>query len=114
MDIWRREKYVQAMSENKVNKNYRSDKKMLLLIDILKQTNKIQYDIDFCKMIDLRKQNLYRIKKGLSHFTAGHIENAVLRFGVDANWIFGIGDRIFMDNKKRHTQKSNNEKQLTI
>ena len=98
------------MTGRESNKTYISDKKMLILIDTLKSFNKIKYDIDFCNAIGLRKQNLTNIKNGINHFTPEHIEKVITLFKVNANWIFGISNKVFIDNKKGLTQKKEREK----
>lgn len=75
---------------------------MLLLIDILKVNGTIRFENEFCDAIGIRKQNLWKIRQDLSHFTAGHIENTIMIYKVDANWLFGIGDRIFFDLKTKN------------
>ena len=74
---------------------YNSDIKILELIQILKSLGIIDYDYEFCESIDIQKQNLAPIKKGLTHFTAKHIENICKVYGVNANWIFGTSNNIF-------------------
>ncbi|TDE53799.1 helix-turn-helix domain-containing protein [Flavobacterium sp. GT3P67] len=74
---------------------YQSDIKIFELIDILKSLGIIRFDTDFCREIEMPKQSLSRIKKGLAHFTAKHIENICKVYKVNANWIFGIEKNIF-------------------
>ena len=74
---------------------YNSDLKIFELIQLLKQLGKIQYDYEFCESIDIKKQNLAPIKKGLAHFTAKHIENICKIYNVNANWIFGTQTKVF-------------------
>lgn len=75
------------------------NEQMILLIDILKDLGIIKFDTDFCEAIGLRKQNLYNIRKGKNKFTPDHILNAIKIYNVDANWIFGITDNVFMENR---------------
>ncbi len=83
---------------------YKSDIKIFELIQLLKSLGKIQYDYEFCESIDILKQNLAPIKKGLAHFTAKHIENICMVYDVNANWIFGFENQIFI--KIKSNQKS--------
>lgn len=69
-----------------------------MLIDILKVSNLIRFDADFCRDIDISKQHLRNIKTGSNHFTAEHINNIVKAYDVDANWIFETTDTIFINN----------------
>ncbi len=71
------------------------DQNILHLIEILKASGKIRYDTEFCEAIDLRKQNLVNIKAGRNHFTPEHIEQVIKKFHVNANWIFGVSEKIF-------------------
>lgn len=93
------------MKPQNINSGYTTDKNMLKLLNILKASGEIRFDSDFCEAIGLLRQNLVNIKNGKNHFTPEHIENAIKVFEVDANWLFGIGDQIFLGNKKRHIEK---------
>jgi hypothetical protein len=75
------------------------DIQILKLIEILKGSGVIRFDKDFCDAIDLRKQNLVNIKAGRNHFTPEHIEKAVKQYHVNANWIFGVSEKIFLNPK---------------
>lgn len=74
---------------------YQSDIKIFELITLLKELGKIQFDYEFCERIDIPKQSIPRIKKGIAHFTARHIENICAVYKVNANWIFGIEKNVF-------------------
>lgn len=76
-----------------------TDKKMLDLIEILKTIGMIRYDKDFADSIGMIKQHLTPIKAGKQHFTPAHIEKAIKVYKVNANWIFGVSDKIFLDVK---------------
>ncbi|WP_143544457.1 hypothetical protein [Salinimicrobium sediminis] len=73
-----------------------ADKQMLHLIEILKSSGRIRFGTEFCEAVGLLKQNLYKIQKGEKHFTPDHIEKAVKEYKVNANWIFGVSDKIFL------------------
>lgn len=98
------------MSGRNLNKKYTSDNQMLLLIDLLKSYGKIKFQNDFCEATGVLKQNLNNIKNGDNHFTPEHIEKAVKTYNINANWIFGVSDQIFLGNKNGHTtiKKSTN------
>ena len=81
------------------------DIKILELIEVLKSHNLIRFEQDFCDEIGLLKQNIYRIKKGLAHFTPEHIKSICVVYNVNANWIFGIENQIFT--RIKSDQKSN-------
>jgi len=74
---------------------YQSDIKIFELIQQLKSLGKIEFDYEFCESINIQKQNLAPIRKGLAHFTAKHIENICTVYEVNANWIFGNSNTIF-------------------
>lgn len=88
---------------------FTSDKKMLLLIEILKVNGVIRFKREFYDAIGILEQNARNIKEGIQHFTPLHIENAIIKYNVNANWIFGIGDQIFLGNKKGHTPHKKEE-----
>lgn len=71
------------------------DKKMLELIEILKARGDIRFDVEFCRAVNLKKQNLINIKNEMNHFTPEHIRLAVKEYKIDANWIFGVSWKPF-------------------
>lgn len=73
-----------------------SDETMLILMYILLGNGTIRFKTDFCRDIGLLKQNLKNIEDGKNHFTPEHIEKAVKKYKVNANWIFGVSDKIFL------------------
>jgi hypothetical protein len=73
------------------------DKQILLLMDVLKQLKLIRFDKDFCDAIGLLKQNLVKIRKGTHHFTPDHMEKVIKLYKVNANWIFGVSEKMFLD-----------------
>ncbi len=78
------------------------DARILRLIDILKSKEVIRFNTDFCRTIDLRKQNLTNIKNEINHFTPEHIRNIVIKYKVNANWIFGVSDQLFRTTETIH------------
>lgn len=72
------------------------DQKIITLIDLLKSRGDLKFSTEFCDTIGIRKQNLYNIKKGSTHFTTEHISKIITNFKVNANWIFGVSDEIFI------------------
>lgn len=67
-----------------------TDKKMLQLRDVLKRDDKIRFYQEFYDAAEIPKQSIRNIKLGKQHFTAVHITNICVEFGVNANWIHGI------------------------
>lgn len=90
---------------------YTSDIKMLFLLETLKAYKVIRFDTEFCETIGLLKQNLYNIKNEKNHFTPEHIEMAIKKYKVNANWIFGISDKIFLGDKFNPHAKEENHTQ---
>ena len=68
---------------------------MLALIDQLKNLEIIRFDKEFCDDIGLLKQNLVKIRNKERHFTPEHIRQAIIKYRVNANWIFGVSDKMF-------------------
>lgn len=75
------------------------DHQILQLMEILKARGEIRSNSEFCETIGLLRQNLTRIKSGKAHFTPEHIERAVKKYKVNANWIFGVSDKVFNEIK---------------
>ncbi|MCC9016976.1 helix-turn-helix domain-containing protein [Flavobacterium lipolyticum] len=71
------------------------DRRILRLIEVLIEQNKINREIDFCREIEMLPQTVTKIKKGTAHFTVSHIEQICHQFNVNANWIFGIEKKVF-------------------
>jgi len=88
---------------------YTSDIKIFELILILKQLRMIRFKSEFLNTIGVLKQNEYRIKQGLAHFTHEHIEIICKIFNVNANWIYGIEENVF-----RTSQTSTNTRGLRV
>lgn len=86
----------------KAKKTYTSDNKMLELIGKLKDTKQIKSQKEFCDTIGFLPQNLANIRNGVNHFTPEHIENVVRNYKVNANWLFGVENEMFLDKKKQH------------
>lgn len=72
-----------------------SDEKIFELIKILKMRGDIRFEKEFCEEAGLLHQNLSRIRKGVAHFTADHIRHICIAYKVNANWIFGVEEKIF-------------------
>ena len=81
---------------------------MLEVIDRLKASGIITYQQEFCDALDLPKQNIYKIRIGLQHFTAEHIRAACEAFGINANWIMGVEKRSWLSERsaKKFSRKT--------
>jgi DNA-binding Xre family transcriptional regulator len=74
---------------------YTSDKRIIKLIELLIFQRKISFVKDFCNEIGILEQSVSKIKKGLNHFTVIHIETICKIYNVNANWIYGLDDKVF-------------------
>ena len=72
-----------------------TDKKMIEVIKLLKQSNLISYQKEFYECVGINRQNIRNITLGTQHFTVSHIQKACIAYGINANWIFGFEDNIF-------------------
>ena len=72
-----------------------SDERIFELIKILKMRGEIRFEKEFCEEAGLLHQNLSRIRNGHAHFTPDHIRNICKAYKVNANWIFGVEEKIF-------------------
>ena len=72
------------------------NQRILLILSFLKNKGTINTDKEFCESIGLLKQNLIRIKRGQSNFTAGHILKMSFEYGANPSWIFGVGEKMFV------------------
>lgn len=83
---------------------YTSDKNILRLIELLIFKKQISFTKDFCQEIGVLEQTISKVKKGENHFTVLHIETICKKYNVNANWIFGLDNQIFIG--KKSNQKS--------
>lgn len=81
------------------------DHKILELIEILKSHSIIRFELEFCNEVGVLRQTIYRIKKGLAHFTPEQIQAICKVYNVNSNWIFAIENHVFRKNTSN--QKSN-------
>lgn len=72
-----------------------TDRRMLELIDTLKGRGDIRFTQDFLTEVDIPKQNLWNIKHGIQRFSIQQIENAIKKYKVNANWLFGVEKTVF-------------------
>lgn len=79
---------------------YSSDQKILDLIDFLKYQKIVTSIKDFCSQIKMTESTVTKIKSSKAHFTPKHIEKICKVFYVNANWIFGIENNMFLPNNR--------------
>lgn len=72
-----------------------TDDRILRLIELLLFQKQISYTKDFCQDIDMLEQTISKIKKGTAHFTVEQIGTICKKYNVNANWIFGIENKVF-------------------
>lgn len=71
----------------------------MILIELLKFKKTVSSDAEFAYRIDTLPQSISKIKKGTSHFTPLQIESVCKQFNVNANWIFGLEENVFNEEK---------------
>jgi hypothetical protein len=77
-----------------------TDSRMLELIDLLKAKGGIRFTNDFCKAIDIDRQNITNIRNGRQRFTVANIEKAVKEYSVNPSWLFGMSNTVFLVPRK--------------
>jgi hypothetical protein len=70
------------------------DKRMLDLVNVLKDRGDIRFTQEFCDAIGILKQNYRNVKEGTQYFTPVHIAAACKNFNINANWVFGLSDQM--------------------
>lgn len=73
------------------------DQRILELIGYLKYVKKVKSNSEFCQEIGFFRQNLRNVRLGTQSFTVEHIHNICKIYNINANWIFGISDKLFND-----------------
>lgn len=76
------------------------DKRMFELYIILKSMGVLKYKREFAYACGLPEQNLYNIKMGRNHFTAVHVANICKFYSINANWIIGTEENLFIKPQK--------------
>ena len=78
---------------------YTTDKRIFRLIELLIFQKRISSMKEFCQEIKMLEQTITKIKNGTAHFTVLQIEAICKKFDVNANWIFGIENKVFNKSK---------------
>lgn len=76
------------------------NEKILDLLEILKKHEIIRYDAEFCRSAGIFKSYLIAVRKGKNNFTPEHIKNICVKYRINANWIFGTQEEIFLNFKE--------------
>lgn len=76
-----------------------TDKRILRLIELLIFQKNISSIRDFCTEIEMAEQTITKIKNGTARFTVLQIGSICKRFNVNANWIYGIENKVFNTSK---------------
>ncbi len=83
------------------------DVKILELIEYLKSIKEIKTAKQFCLSVGMLEQTLSKIQKGKNHFTIIQIETICQIYYVNANWVFGLEENMFLDSKPQQIQHTN-------
>lgn len=75
------------------------NERILRLIDLLKFQKKIKTLNQFCEDVGVIRQTISKIRTGEASFTVSHIEAICKKYKVNANWIFGIEQNVFTNEK---------------
>lgn len=54
----------------------------------------------FCDLIDYPSTNYSNLKKGKVNLTPTHLERCAIQFGLNMNWIFGLSDKMYLNEKR--------------
>lgn len=76
------------------------DERILQVLEFLKDSGEIRFNTQFCEVVGLSRAHLNLIKTGKNHFTPKHIKKVVEKYGVNANWLFGGSEKMFLKEKK--------------
>lgn len=76
------------------------DKRMLLLIDLLKDRGTIRFRQEFCDATCVLKQTIVNIRKGTQSFTVAQITAACKAYNVNSNWLLGLSEETFVQKGK--------------
>ena len=82
------------------------DRKILEVLEVLKANSTIRFEQDFCDIVDVLRQTLYRIRKGLAHFTPEQMQNICKVYNINANWILSIEKNMYRNSKTSTNTRS--------
>ena len=73
-----------------------TNKKIFEIIDRLKALGKIRFYADVYRVMQMKKAHFNLIKLGVNYFMVDHIYFFIKEFNVNANFIFGTSDQMFL------------------
>lgn len=87
-----------------------TDRKMLLLPDILKDAGLISMKKELYDVLGVNRQHFNNVKNAEKygreyHFTAEHIRIVCTKYSINANWITDLEDNVFRHKKAQKTVK---------
>ncbi|UYW01758.1 hypothetical protein K5I29_02210 [Flavobacterium agricola] len=68
---------------------------MMAVIEELISMKAVKNKTDFCRKIEMSPETIGKINRGVNHFTTVQIQKTCDLFKVNANFIFGIEDKMF-------------------
>lgn len=79
------------------------DKRMFELYNLLKSMGVLKTKRAFAAACGLPEQNLYNIKMERNHFTLVHVANICTFYSINANWIIGTENELFIKANRKQT-----------
>ena len=82
------------------------DSRIIRLVDLLLFKQKISSKDEFYNKIEITRATFSKIKNGYpNHFTVTHINNLCKHYNVNANWIFGLEEEVFLNENAQKLHK---------
>jgi hypothetical protein len=74
------------------------DARMFEAAQTFKASGKVSSYKEFYEGIGFERRNVYNVRQQTQHFKSEHILEACQVYGINANWIFGLDNKMFRAN----------------
>lgn len=72
------------------------EERLVYFIDMLKDSGIIRFKEEFFEATGIKRQYYTKVKNGDVRFTTNHIYQICKHYNLNANWVFGTEENIFL------------------
>lgn len=72
------------------------EERLVYFIDMLKDSGIIRFKEEFFEATGIKRQYYTKVKNGDVRFTTNHISKICEHYNLNANWVFGTQDNMFL------------------
>lgn len=74
------------------------EERLVYFIDMLKDSGRIRFKNEFFDKTGIKRQYYTKVRNGEIRFTTNHISQICKHYNLNANWVFGTQDNMFLEN----------------